>query len=127
MLACHNFWHWAVYHIERGEHTAALDVFDSQIASRVRTSGAMLDIVDACSMLYRLEMEGVRVGQERWEDVAEICRPYADDHMLVFNDCHLLMSFLGAKKSGYAERLMSSVERLSSSWASNAARHGGVR
>nr|XP_006820357.1 PREDICTED: tetratricopeptide repeat protein 38-like [Saccoglossus kowalevskii] len=57
MLACHNFWHWAVYYIEKGEYTKALDIYDSEIGKRVH-SGALLDIVDACSMLFRLQMEG---------------------------------------------------------------------
>lgn len=30
----------------------------SKVFRRCKASGAMLDIVDACSMLYRLEMEG---------------------------------------------------------------------
>lgn len=29
-----------------------------QILPSLRTSGAMLDVVDSCSMLYRLQMEG---------------------------------------------------------------------
>ncbi len=58
MLACHNFWHWAIYHIEKGEYQGAFDLFDSEIGPRAQKSGAMLDIVDACSLLYRLELEG---------------------------------------------------------------------
>ncbi|KAK3569802.1 hypothetical protein QTP86_004608 [Hemibagrus guttatus] len=58
MLACHNYWHWALYHIEKGEYEAALKIYDEQVSHRCVNSGAMLDTVDACSMLYRLEMEG---------------------------------------------------------------------
>ena len=56
-LAAHNYWHWALYHTERGEYEAALGILDD-IISRAKASGAMLDIVDACSLCYRLEMEG---------------------------------------------------------------------
>ena len=31
LLSCHNFWHWAVFHIENGETEAALDLFDSEV------------------------------------------------------------------------------------------------
>lgn len=41
----------------KGEYEAALGVYDSQVGQRVK-SGAMLDMVDASSLLYRLEMEG---------------------------------------------------------------------
>jgi hypothetical protein len=57
MLACHNFWHLAVYWIEKGDYAAALELYDAEIATRM-PSGAMPDIVDATSMLYRLELNG---------------------------------------------------------------------
>ncbi|KAB0396621.1 hypothetical protein E2I00_020150, partial [Balaenoptera physalus] len=57
MLACHNYWHWALYLIEKGEYEAALTIYDDHILPSLRVSGAMLDVVDSCSMLYRLQME----------------------------------------------------------------------
>jgi len=81
MLACHNFWHWAVYHVEKGEYQGAFDIYDSQVGVRANKSGAMLDIVDACSLLFRLEMEGQNV-EGRWKDIYETCRPHTDDHLL---------------------------------------------
>jgi hypothetical protein len=32
----------------------------------------MLDLVDAASLLTRLEMEGVKVGKERWEGLVPV-------------------------------------------------------
>uniref|UniRef100_G1S0S3 Tetratricopeptide repeat protein 38 n=1 Tax=Nomascus leucogenys TaxID=61853 RepID=G1S0S3_NOMLE len=58
MLACHNYWHWALYLIEKGEYEAALTIYDTHILPSLQASGAMLDVVDSCSMLYRLQMEG---------------------------------------------------------------------
>ncbi|KAI8493727.1 Tetratricopeptide repeat protein 38 [Branchiostoma belcheri] len=176
MLACHNYWHWAVYHVEKGEYTAALDIYDNECGVRSKGSGALLDIVDACSLLYRLNMEAndacnrsrpdvacrphsytlrnrasdvrrchsfptfsekrsrrglpikrkdkkharrvlscpprcgcVDVGT-RWEDLYETCRPHADDHILVFNDLHVLMSCLGAKQDQAAKKLVNSLK-----------------
>lgn len=96
MLACHNYWHWALYHIERGEYESALGIYDQEVGLRVN-SGAALDIVDASSLLQRFEFQGVNVG-ERWENVYEICRPHVDDHIMVFNDVHFLMTYLRARK-----------------------------
>ncbi|XP_031563216.1 tetratricopeptide repeat protein 38-like isoform X2 [Actinia tenebrosa] len=107
MLACHNFWHWAIYHIEKGEYEAALGVFDSQVGQRVK-SGAMLDMVDASSLLYRLEMEGVDVGN-RWNELYGIWDSHAHDHILVFNDVHMLMCTLGAKHEAKTNELMDSL------------------
>ena len=44
--------------IFQGEYQGAFDIFDNECAPRANKSGAMLDIVDVCSLLYRLEMEG---------------------------------------------------------------------
>ncbi|XP_070533335.1 tetratricopeptide repeat protein 38-like [Ptychodera flava] len=107
MLACHNYWHWALYLLEKGEQSAALEIFDSEVGQRVK-SGALLDIVDSCSLLYRMEMEGVNVG-ERWKDVYEICKPHIGEHILCFNDIHLLMSTLGSKQKEEANRMMESI------------------
>ncbi|KFM77842.1 Tetratricopeptide repeat protein 38, partial [Stegodyphus mimosarum] len=108
LLACHNFWHWALYHIEKGESEAALDIFDTQVSERMK-SGAMLDIVDSTSLLYRLELAGVNVG-DRWKEVFDLCRPHFDDHILAFNDIHLLLSSVGSKNKDATNYLMSSLQ-----------------
>jgi len=106
MLACHNFWHWALYHIELGEYEAALDIYDNEIIRRAHSS-AMLDIVDTTSLLYRLELEGVDVGK-RWEEAYQICLPHLKDHITTFNDIHLLFSCVGMKDQGIVVEYFSS-------------------
>lgn len=107
MLACHNYWHWAVYHIEKGEHRAALDIYDEEIGKRCH-SGAMLDLVDASSLLYRLQMEGIDVGN-RWKELYHLWESHTDDHILVFNDVHMLMCTLGAKNEDSTLKLLASL------------------
>ncbi|KAI5623874.1 tetratricopeptide repeat protein 38 isoform X1, partial [Silurus asotus] len=111
MLACHNYWHWALYHIEKGEYEAALSIFDEQLYQRCRNSGAMLDTVDVCSLLYRLEMEGVSV-KERYRELLPITDPHSEDHTLLFNDLHFLMVSLGCKETGVTQRLLESLREL---------------
>uniref|UniRef100_A0A663M7N4 Tetratricopeptide repeat protein 38 n=1 Tax=Athene cunicularia TaxID=194338 RepID=A0A663M7N4_ATHCN len=67
-----------------------------QIAPRCLSSGSMLDVVDNCSMLYRLHLEGVKLG-DRWNNVLKLTKKHTKDHVLLFNDVHVLMSSLGAK------------------------------
>lgn len=97
MLACHNFWHWAVYHVEKGEVEAALDLFDGQVTKRLRDSGAMLDYVDAASLLYRLQLRNVPKEKlaTRWPGVWDVAQGHHDDRILVFNQLHFLMAYLG--------------------------------
>ncbi|XP_028813402.1 tetratricopeptide repeat protein 38 isoform X1 [Denticeps clupeoides] len=108
MLACHNYWHWALYFIEKGDYEAALGVFDSQISRCCLTSGAMLDMVDACSLLYRLELEGVSV-KERWREILHVIRLHCEDHTLLFNDLHFLMGSLGGAATDCTQLLMESL------------------
>ncbi|KAK2548284.1 Tetratricopeptide repeat protein 38 [Acropora cervicornis] len=97
MLACHNYWHWAVYHIEKGEHQAALDIFDEEVGKRCH-SGAMLDLVDASSLLYRLQMEGVDVTS-RWKELFHLWESHPDDHILVRSFISYLFFFSSSVKS----------------------------
>ncbi|CAM4580722.1 unnamed protein product [Leuciscus chuanchicus] len=118
MLACHNYWHWALYHIEKGNYEAALNIFDEQVSLRCVKSGAMLDTVDACSLLYRLELEGVSV-KDRYREVLQVTQPHTEDHTLLFNDLHFLMVSLGSKESATTQRLLESLQELAKDPAEN--------
>ncbi|XP_013418392.1 tetratricopeptide repeat protein 38 isoform X3 [Lingula anatina] len=107
-IAGHCYWHWAVYHVEKGEYEKALDIFDAELGKRCN-DGNMLDLTDACSMLYRLEMEGVNVG-ERWNEILETCQSHVGDHVQCFTDAHILMALLGAKEKEIAKQMMDSIK-----------------
>ncbi|KAJ6668458.1 hypothetical protein lerEdw1_011940 [Lerista edwardsae] len=111
MLACHNYWHWALNFIEKGDYEAALTIYDAHIAPRCQLNGSMLDVVDNCSMLYRLQLEGVKVG-DRWKAVNQLTRKHAKDHTLIFNDAHILMASLGAQDQQTTQELLKSLQEL---------------
>ncbi|XP_048808490.1 tetratricopeptide repeat protein 38-like isoform X12 [Lagopus muta] len=111
MLACHNYWHWALYFMEKGEHEAALTIYDNHIAPRFLSSGSMLDLVDSSSMLYRLHLEGVKLG-DRWDNVLKRAKQHSKDHVLLFNDAHVLMSSLGAKDHKTTNELLTTLQEL---------------
>ncbi|XP_022807217.1 tetratricopeptide repeat protein 38-like isoform X2 [Stylophora pistillata] len=77
-----------------GEHQAALDIYDEEVGKRCH-SGAMLDLVDASSLLYTLQMEA--------NEITRTCR------CVVFNDVHVLMCTMGAKKEDATLTLMMSL------------------
>uniref|UniRef100_F1L733 Tetratricopeptide repeat protein 38 n=1 Tax=Ascaris suum TaxID=6253 RepID=F1L733_ASCSU len=68
------------------DYDTVLSYYDSEIGIRSK-SGAMLDLVDAASILFRLQMEGVDVG-DRWNALLPIAESHIDDHILAFNDAH---------------------------------------
>ncbi|MGH0161423.1 UNVERIFIED_CONTAM: hypothetical protein FKN15_076552 [Acipenser sinensis] len=92
--------------VERGLKFMEQTENNWKISQSLHSSGAMLD---ACSMLYRLQMEGVNVG-DRWKEVVKVTKPHAEDHVLVFNDLHFLMSSLGAKEEETTRRVMVSLQ-----------------
>ncbi|KAJ0069497.1 hypothetical protein NL108_008260, partial [Boleophthalmus pectinirostris] len=114
MLASHNYWHWALYFIEKQDWLLLLLIFSVRflkVFRRAKVSGAMLDLVDACSMLYRLEMEGVRV-KDRWRELFQVTQPHTDDHVTLFNDAHFLMVSLGVKDNQTSRRLLEGLQEL---------------
>ena len=98
-MAGHNGWHLAVYLIEEGRFDEVLADYDRFAAPNLAVD-ATLDRVDAASLLWRLELAGVDVG-ERWAPVARQWMAHVDDHVLAFNDLHLA---LAASRSGNPER-----------------------
>uniref|UniRef100_A0AAX7VV62 Tetratricopeptide repeat protein 38 n=1 Tax=Astatotilapia calliptera TaxID=8154 RepID=A0AAX7VV62_ASTCA len=114
MLASHNYWHWALFFIEKVKMIMGFSanvLCSTKVFRRCKASGAMLDIVDACSLLYRLEMDGVCV-KERWQELLQVTRPHTDDHVTLFNDLHFLMVSLGAKETGTSRRLLEGLQEL---------------
>ncbi|XP_022810645.1 tetratricopeptide repeat protein 38-like, partial [Stylophora pistillata] len=71
-------------------------------------SGAMLDLVDVSSLLYRLQLEGNEI-KDRWRELFHLWESHTDDHILVFNDVHMLMCTLGAKKEDATLNLLMSL------------------
>uniref|UniRef100_V5ICH7 Uncharacterized protein n=3 Tax=Ixodes TaxID=6944 RepID=V5ICH7_IXORI len=68
---------------------------------RLVSSGAMLDYVDASSLLYRLQL-GADVKEDlksRWPCVWNAAKPHLNDRILVFNQLHFLMACLGVGAS----------------------------
>jgi tetratricopeptide (TPR) repeat protein len=101
-LACHHWWHLALYLVELGRLDAVLAIYDDEI--RGTGSTVILDLVDAGALLWRLELLGIDVGT-RWQALAEAWLPYAEDHALAFNDAHIMMTVTGAGLVAAADRL----------------------
>uniref|UniRef100_A0A8R1DZ77 Tetratricopeptide repeat protein 38 n=1 Tax=Caenorhabditis japonica TaxID=281687 RepID=A0A8R1DZ77_CAEJA len=113
MLATHNYWHTALFHIEFAEHESALEIFDREVANRFNRTNSLLDMVDASSLLWRLELEGVNVGKERWRKIENLGK-YIDNHSIVFNDVHLGVALYRQGELETENELRSSLDKYSS-------------
>jgi tetratricopeptide (TPR) repeat protein len=107
-LAVHQWWHLSLFLIERGRFEEVLDIYDRQV--RATPSGALLDLVDAAALLWRLQLAGIEVG-ERWRDLAGDWYAHIDDHVVVFNDIHIAMVAGALKDDATLARLDQSIIR----------------
>jgi tetratricopeptide (TPR) repeat protein len=107
-MAGHNGWHGGLYLIELGRFAEVLDGFDRFTAPAL-VNDLTLDRVDAASLLWRLELEGVDVGG-RWSAVVKAWAAHLHDHVLAFNDLHLALAVARSGDAGLADLLLSSLD-----------------
>ncbi len=104
-LAVHNWWHLALFHLERDEIDEVLQLFDGPIFGA--RSSLVLDLIDASALLWRLHLRGVDLG-DRWEAVADRWAPIADAGNYAFNDLHAMMAFVGAGRRAEQHKVLES-------------------
>ena len=105
---CNNFrfhvwWHRALLHLDLGEHDIALVQYDTEIRSE-RTDDYR-DIATAASLLARLDLEGVALG-DRWEELADLAERRSADGCLAFADLHYMLALCGGGRDAAARRLI---------------------
>ncbi|WP_050931932.1 tetratricopeptide repeat protein [Aestuariivita boseongensis] len=109
---CNNFryhvwWHKALMHLDLGQIDAVMELYDSQI--RADKTDDYRDISNATSLLSRLELDGVDVG-DRWEELAELCEKRTEDGCLIFADLHYLLALIGGGREEAIARMMARLE-----------------
>src|ERR1700733_433288 len=107
-MAHHNGWHLALFLIEQGRFDEVLADYDRFTAPKL-ADDATLDRIDAASLLWRLELAGVDVG-DRWAPVASKWMAHVDDHLLAFNDLHCAFAAARSPDPDHATRLSHSLD-----------------
>jgi tetratricopeptide (TPR) repeat protein len=120
---CNNFrfhvwWHRALMHLDLGEYDIALALYDADI--RAEKTDDYRDISNAASLLSRLELEGVDVG-DRWEELADLSENRAADGCLAFADLHYMLALCGGERDKAAAGLIARMQ--STRGTSNEAQH----
>jgi len=96
---CNNFrfhvwWHKALLHLDQGEIGTVLDLYDTKI--RDEKTDDYRDFSNASSLLVRLELEGIDVG-DRWDELSVLAEKRTDDGCLTFADMHYMLALMGDK------------------------------
>jgi tetratricopeptide (TPR) repeat protein len=112
-FAPHNWWHLALFHMDRGAFDAALDLYDRKIDGP--QADVVLVLIDCTALLWRLRLEGVNVG-DRFDRVADRWHGKAVDErgFYAFNDLHAMMSFAATGRSADSSRLLAELRATAS-------------
>lgn len=105
-FAGHLWWHRCLYHLALEQYDAVLDQYDRLV--RPEPSDDYLDIANATSLLLRLDMRGVDVG-DRWRELADVVRSRVHDHILPFIDAHFMMALTKAGEDEAADNMLLSM------------------
>jgi len=116
----HLHWHQCLFHLERGEHEHVLSIHDQSLVSDL-DSDFYLDLCNAASLLWRLELHGVDIG-ERWQVLLEAAKRRIEDRDLVFASLHYLMVLVAA---GDLQSVKSMMDELRQ-WADSGDTQGRI-
>jgi tetratricopeptide (TPR) repeat protein len=106
-MITHLWWHLALFYLSQGRYTAALEAYDQHCWGVAKNYSQ--DQIGAVSLLARLEVTGIDVG-ERWQDLGSHLAARAHDTVLPF----LTMQYVyGLARAGRveAEELLESVRQ----------------
>ncbi|MEE2710616.1 MAG: tetratricopeptide repeat protein [Gemmatimonadota bacterium] len=120
----HLWWHRALFHIERREFDEVLDLYDNRFRnlSSVITQAQpdlYIDVQNASSMLFRLERQGVPVG-DRWAELAVKAIDRIGDCCSAFTLPHWMMALVGGKRFDEARQMLNAMELFGQSEGTNA-------
>ncbi len=129
-LRHHLWWHRALYHYEQGEFDEVLALYDRQfrnLASPLTQAQPdyIIDIQNAASMLFRLERQGVNVG-DRWNEIADKAEQRVGDCMSAFTLPHWMMALAATGREDAAQRMLDGMRAFAAGPASTAATVGEI-
>jgi len=109
----HLWWHCALFHLEHGEHDAVLELYDTRFRNQaspltIAQPDVYIDVQNAAAMLFRLERQGVDVGN-RWEELADKAEARIGDCLSAFTLPHWLMALTATGRTDAAQRMVDAM------------------
>jgi hypothetical protein len=105
-MVTHNWWHQALFALELDRPDEALQLYDQRIWGVAKDYSQ--DQINAASLLARLELAGVGVG-DRWDELASHLVHRTADQVLPFLDVQYLLALARAGRPE-AEELLRNIE-----------------
>jgi hypothetical protein len=117
LLAVHNWWHMALFHLERGAFDQALAIYDRAVAPR--PGAPAIELVDSSAMLWRLLLRGVETGR-RFAAASEAWQKLGGEGFYAFSDLHAVMAHLGAGREEMAAHVLGAMRAATARPGTNA-------
>ncbi|BAY27578.1 hypothetical protein NIES2100_74030 [Calothrix sp. NIES-2100] len=108
MLYTHNWWHIALYYWQLENYQKVLQLYDRHIWERANKQSPK-DQVSAISLLLRLELRGVNVGN-RWEAISPYLYSRIEEHALPFQDLHYVYALTKAGHHDWVKQMLQSMQ-----------------
>ncbi len=108
MLFTHNWWHIALYYLEKEEIQKVLELYDSHVWGRA-VKDSSKDQVGAISLLLRLELRGIDVSS-RWQKLATYLTARIHEHALPFQDLHYIYALARAGRTELVNEMLFSMQ-----------------
>ncbi|MGI9521130.1 MAG: tetratricopeptide repeat protein [Hyphomicrobiaceae bacterium] len=114
-IAHHNWWHLCLFLLERAEYDRILELLDTKVRNPdsplvKAVPDATIDLQNVASLLQRLELRGVDVG-DRWNTISEICAGRISDHANPFSSAHDAMALAAVGRYDLVESLIENMQR----------------
>jgi hypothetical protein len=122
-FANHLWWHRSLHYLELERYDEVLEAFDKQYWPGPSEDNT--DITNSSSILMRLRMLGVDVGN-RWESVAEVCAGRLGECLRPFNEMHFVMALAMGGRLEEADTIVSNLKNLADTKAGTGATAGDV-
>ncbi|MGH1488640.1 MAG: tetratricopeptide repeat protein [Acidimicrobiales bacterium] len=102
----HIWWHSALFPWNGGNYDRVLNIYDERL--RPISTEFYLDLQNLSSLLTRLELAGVDVG-DRWDELGENAASRIGDHVLTFTDVHCAMTLCRTDRRSELEAFTASL------------------
>lgn len=105
----HVFWHLALFELGQSRLDRVFELCDGEV--RRAWCGDYRDMSNVASLLWRLEVDGIDVG-DRWEELGEIAARHHTDHGSAFADAHYVLALARCGRDDELEEFFASVGGL---------------
>jgi len=117
-LQHHLWWHCALFRLEQRDFDEVLALYDTRFRNlsaplTVAAPDVYIDVQNAASMLFRLERQGVDVG-DRWHELADHAEARVGDCLSAFTLPHWMMALAATGRGEAAGRMIEGMRAFAS-------------